>query len=265
VAIVRIAVVSFTLLLVMGCGWAARGIVVIGPDEALCLAPPADGAPWKYAARLDNHFGPRASGVYLGNRYVLTANHIDKDISLVNLNGTNYSVDEMFRPVVFEGTDMRVFRIATDPGLPLLPLVSVAESEFDKPCVMIGYGLGKGMPLANQGWKWGDDRTRKRRWATGTTGAKYYFNPENHISYLETAFDFSAGPTTGQLAMGDSGCGLFENLDGVWKLVGIGAYVEGDERALYDKDLETPGFQPEHSYFAPVHRYVIALKKLVGG
>ena len=160
------------------------GIVVIDPDEKACLAAPPDGAPWNYVARLDTKSGPTASGIYLGNRCVLTANHVARDVSLVQLNGTNYAVDETFKPVAIEGTDMRVLRIITDPGLPPLPLIGLAESEFEKPCVMIGWGVGKGGAIAGQGWNWGDDRTRRKRWATNSTNAKYYFNPENHISSI---------------------------------------------------------------------------------
>ncbi|MEI9892680.1 MAG: hypothetical protein WDN28_01870 [Chthoniobacter sp.] len=37
-----------------------------------------------------------------------------------------------------------------DPGLPPLPLIGAAESEFNKPCTMIGYGVGKGTAVPNQ-------------------------------------------------------------------------------------------------------------------
>jgi hypothetical protein len=258
--------VSFAIVLgLVGLVCRAPGIVVIDSDERACVIAPPDGAPWNYVARLDTKSGPTASGIYLGNRSVLTANHVARDISQVQLNGTNYTVDETFKPVAIEGTDMRVLRITTDPGLPPLPLIGLAESEFEKPCVMIGWGLGKGTAIPGQGWNWGDEPTRKKRWATNATQAKYYFNPENHVSYIETTFALKAGPTTGQLAVGDSGCGLFEKFDGVWKLVGIGSFIDSDNnRALYDKNPATPGHQPEHSYFAPVHRYVLQLKRIVG-
>ncbi|MEI9892681.1 MAG: hypothetical protein WDN28_01875 [Chthoniobacter sp.] len=72
------------------------GIIVINPSEKECLAEPPNGSPWNYVARMENKFGARASGVYIGNRYVLTANHIDADINVVYLNGTNYAKDESF-------------------------------------------------------------------------------------------------------------------------------------------------------------------------
>jgi hypothetical protein len=259
---VQFSLVSFLAL--VGIVGSASGIVVMDPDEKACQVAPADGAPWNYVARLDTKSGPTASGVYLGNRCVLTANHVARDVSVVQLNGTNYAIDASFKPVTIQGTDMRVLRIATDPGLPPLPLISLAESEFEKPCVMIGWGVGKGTAIPNQGWNWGDDRTRLKRWATNTIQKRYFFNPENRVSYIETVFESAAGPTTGQLAVGDSGCGLFAKLDGVWKLVGIGSFVDSENnKAFYDKDPAAQTHQPEHSYFAPVHRFVLELKRIM--
>ncbi|HSI11731.1 MAG TPA: serine protease [Chthoniobacter sp.] len=238
------------------------GIIVINPNERECLAAPTDGSPWNYVARLDNKFGARATGVYLGNRYVLTANHVDKDLTAVHLNGQNYTPDSSFQPVALQGTDLRVLRIKEDPGLAPLRLIGPAESEFKKPCVMIGYGLGKGAPIAGQGWQWNDDQSRLKRWATNTTLKGYKTDPQSHITYVQTAFDIAGGPSTGQLANGDSGCGLFVKYDGVWKLVGIGADVDSDKMALYDKEPGTQGNQPDHSYFVAIHHWIAQINRI---
>ena len=253
-----------TLVAVAAGSLPAPGIIVVDPDETECLAPPADGSPWYHVARLETKTGPVATGVYLGNRYVLTTNHLDGDISVVNLNGANYSMDVVFTPIVIPGADLRVLRVATDPGLAPMPLISVSESELDKPCTMIGCGVGKGAAVHEQGWKWGDERSRQKRWATATTARKYRLDPQSKVSYIQTTFDFTAGEKTGQITAGDAGCGLFENIGGVWKLVGIGNNAETDGAALFDRDPSTPGFQPDHAYFVPIHRYVIQLKKIVG-
>ncbi len=236
------------------------GIIVINPDETECQSPPSNGAPWNYVARLENKFGPRASGVYLGNRYVLTANHVDEDINVVHLNGTNYAKDESFKPVILPG-DLRVMRILGDPGLPVLPLIGAAESELNKPCTMIGYGAGKGAPIPGQGWEWGDDTTRVKRWATNMAESQYHLDAQSHAPFVSTAFDIAAGPRTGQIAIADSGCGLFENFDGVWKLVGIGDDVEEDNKALFNKG---PGAGGDHSWFTPVRDVAAQIRDIVG-
>ena len=53
-------------------------------------------------------------------------------------------------------------------------------------------------------------------------------------------------------------------IGGVWKLVGLGAYVDADSEALYDKDAATPGDQPDHGYFTSVRQVVVQLKRIRG-
>jgi hypothetical protein len=48
----------------------------------------------------------------------------------------------------------------------------------------------------------------------------------------------------------------------VWKLVGIGADVDVDNKALYDKDPAVPGNQPDHSYFVAVRQFAAQINRL---
>lgn len=239
-------------------------VVTINADSTSVLAP-SNGAPWDYVARLDNGFGARASGVYLGNRYVLTANHVDNDINLVHLDNADFTLDSSFTPLAITGTDMRLIRLAQDPGLPAIPVLgsSQASSAFNQPAVMIGYGVGKGTVAPSQGWNWGDDTTRVERWATNNTLGSYFFD-QNSTPYLQTTFDLSVGTTEGQITGGDSGGGLFEKLGGVWTLVGINADVDTSNQALYDQNLTLAGSQPDHSYFASIAQFSQQIAAVVG-
>jgi hypothetical protein len=241
----------------------APGIIVINSDESVNRATPSSGAPWKYVARLDNHFGARASGVYLGNHYILTANHVDNDMNNVFLNGTNYAVDTSFTPVTFPNTDLRIIRIVPDPGLPALPLISASDTAFNQPATMIGWGVGKGTAIANQGWNWGDDTTRVERWGTSVTLGNYQTEPVSGFTFLKTTFDITMGGQTGQLTSGDSGGGLFINFGGTWKLVGISSDVDTDNQALYDQSLAQSGNQPDHSYFQAIVQNANQINSLV--
>lgn len=241
----------------------AFGVIDINSDDSGARAPAADNAPWNYVARLDNHFGARASGVYLGNRYVLTANHVDNDMNNVFLNGANFAVDTTFTPVTFRNADLRLIRIVSDPGLPLLPLASISDSTFNQPATMIGWGVGRGTAVTNQGWTWGDDTTRVERWGTSVTLGNYKTDPVSGFTFLQTTFDITFGPQTAQLTSGDSGGGLFENLNGTWTLVGISSDVDTDNEALYDEDPSTPGDQPDHSYFQSVAQYADQIEAIV--
>lgn len=241
----------------------ALGVIDINSDDSVSQAAPSNGAPWNYVARLDDHFGARASGVYLGNHYILTANHVDTDMNNVFLNGTNYAVDTSFTPVTFPNADLRIIRIVGDPGLPQLHLIGSLDSAFNQPATMIGWGVGKGTAIPNQGWNWGDDSTRLERWGTSTTLGSYKTDPVSGVTDLQTTFDITMGVQTGQLTGGDSGGGLFENFGGTWKLVGINVDVDTDNQALYDQDLSTAGFQPDHSYFQSIAQYSAQIDALV--
>lgn len=260
----RMGVLKFlqTIFLITMFALPGHGLLLIGPDESDNLEAPPDKSPWSYVARLENQFGARATGVYLGNRYLLTANHVDADINVVHLNGVNYTIDASFTPLVINGSDLRVMRITTDPGLPPLPLISATESELNQPSTIIGYGIGKAAEIPRQGWNWGDDSTRLKRWGTNVTTPIQFRGPETRLLYVQTAFDPTQGPEAAQLAMGDSGCGLFQLHGGVWKLAGIGADVQTVGRALYDRDPAAPGNQPDHSYFLPIRPHLEQLTRL---
>ena len=52
-----------------------------------------------------------------------------------------------------------------------------------------------------------------------------------------------------EIAMGDSGGGLFQLQNGKYKLAGVGLYVSELNQSLYDTDLTTADDQPDASFF----------------
>lgn len=254
----RTRALLYTTLLLAVLALPGRGIILIGPDQSDNLLPPPDPSRWSHVGRLDNQFGARGTGLYLGNRYVLTANHVDLDVNLLHLNGVNYAKDNSFTPIQIGGVDLRLMRITTDPGLPALPLIGAGNSELNLASMMIGYGVGKGTVVPGQGWNWADNTTTLKRWGTNVTEAAY-FTPPGGPTYVPTAFDLAAGLEEAQLTIVDSGCGLFQIHGGVWKLVGVGVDVDTLNQALYDHTPGTPGNQPDRSYFLPIlpHRALL--------
>ena len=115
--IIRTRTPILTALALTALARQASGIITISSD-GINQSAPANGAPWDYVAELSDGFGPRASGVYLGNGYILTANHIDTDINSVFLDNVTYGVDSSFTPVAISGTDMRIIKLSADPGVP---------------------------------------------------------------------------------------------------------------------------------------------------
>ncbi len=236
----------------------SSAVIVLGPDDSQNRVDPGDGAPWQYVAAIGNNSG---SGVYLGNGYVLTAAHVTPNTPIL-LNDVTYSLSAS---IPISGADLSLLRLDGDPGLPWLPLIASTQNDLQQSSMMIGWGLGKGAEVANQGWLWGDGQTYAKRWAINATLSTLYVD-ENGSPYLQTAFDRTLGPNVGQLALADSGSGLFENIGGLWTLAGIGAGVDGHSplAALYDNDPDTPGDQPDNGYYVELQPYVGAIESITG-
>ncbi len=243
-------VLGWALLL---CAVPAWGIALFGGDHAANQTNPPNGAPWKHVANLG---AQQASGIYLGKRFILTANHIAvQDLTPVLLNGVTYQRDTSFPDTRIGNDDIRIFRISGNPGLPAMPLIAKTEQEFKRKATVVGWGFGTGTEIANQGWQ--RNSVRVRRWGTNTTLGRYIDTADG--LRLATTFDAGIGSNETSLMLGDSGGGLFIKYKGKWKLAGVSVDNDHVEQALYDKKLDEAGNQPDHAYFVPIkpHRQEI--------
>lgn len=218
---------------------------------------PSNGAPWNYVARIDEN---NASGVYLGYGYILTANHVVGALASASINGSVYAIDQSYVPLQIGGADIKLLRIIGDPGLAPLALIGSKDGDTGKDATFIGWGVGQGGEIPNQGWYWGDDSTRRQRWGLNTTGSNYA--TFQGLSMLTTTFDRpgmlgsgSFGDDEFTLTLGDSGGGLFIKYGNTWKLAGIASAVEIPGQALYDKDSSALFDQPEIAVYTPVKLY----------
>ncbi|MEQ1859454.1 MAG: peptidase S1 [Chthoniobacteraceae bacterium] len=224
-------------------------------DPAEHQQTPPNGAPWRHAAQVGL---PDGSGVYLGKRFILTANHV-AHIDAGRLNGRHWKRDTRFKPKRIGGEDLKLIRIAGDPGLPRLPLIGPRENVLSRRCTVIGWGLGAGASLAERGWRWGDIRTK--RWGLNTTLPKLVERPDG--LRVATVFDRDARETS--LANADSGCGLFIRFSGVWKLAAIGIDVDDQNDTFFDRDPAAPGHQPTRSYYIPLREWRTAIDAIIDG
>ena len=116
--------------------------------------------------------GGSASGVYLGNGFLLTAAHVNVYTSItptmpVFLNNVRYDLDTTYGDQgvqVLANVDLKILKIAGDPGLPALSLAGPGDVDYGKAATIIGWGVGKGEVVQDQGWLWGDDSTLAQRW-----------------------------------------------------------------------------------------------------
>ena len=238
-----------------------RSLVLIGQDDNLTVPP--SGAPWAYVARLDTRnsagdYTASSSGVYLRNRFVLTAEHVSMPVR-VSLGGTLYDVDGAYEPKQIGGVDLKLVRILVAPGLPPLPLIAPGDKHLRRASTLVGWGVGKGEEIAAKGWRWADDLSRVQRWGTNVTLSSLS-NEEGRRGLLRTKFNRAGGADEATATGGDSGAGLFQKFDQTWKLVGIVVSVSGpNDRSLYDQDSSAGGDQPDQTFYVPIKRYRDAL------
>ncbi len=82
-----------------------------------------------------------ASGIYLGNGWVITAAHVNLTSGTYTLNGITYSI--VAGSAVSSGSaDITMFKISSEPDLATLSISSSTPISFSTQVVMVGYGGG---------------------------------------------------------------------------------------------------------------------------
>jgi hypothetical protein len=163
-----------------------------------------------------------ATVVYLGNGWVLTANHVaDTDVTL---GGVVYPRVPGSR-VTFTNPDLTVpdlaaYRIDPHPNLPILP-IAPATPLNGTPVVMIGHGLDRGGPVTWNGYDgFALAGTQSVRWGTNIVDGAGMLGDD---AAFATVFDLVGGTQhEAQAAYGDSGGAVFaKNAENQWELAGI--------------------------------------------
>jgi len=238
------------LLTIALLGWspAARAVVVLS-GSSNTSAP--GGQPYFNNVGVVNG----ASGIYLGNRWVLSAAHVAGTLpAAATFGGINYSTvsgsyQRLHNPGGYTSlTDLALFRLTTDP---LLPTVSIATSSptMGADVMMIGRGRDQAASItywdvtvnpgdANDVWTpvaaGGHDRegyqtlgSRTIRWGendVATIGQvfNYTFNSETvDVFSFTTSYDLGAKIHEAQAVAGDSGGAVFVDNGGTWSLNGV--------------------------------------------
>lgn len=168
---------------------------------------------WNYVGSIVNG---GASGVYLGNGWVLTAGHVGP-LGPFTLNGNVYDLTGVSysnftnSSTGTNNADLRLLQISTTSttgtniSLPPLTLTATAPSTGNT-VVMIGYGGASG--FGPESW--------------GTNSVFFTNQPLSVNSFQSIDFTtFNAGLSYGTLVLGDSGGGDFINVSGTWELAGL--------------------------------------------
>ncbi len=160
--------------------------------------------------------------VYVGNRWVLGANH--PGFGDVSFDGIDYSPIpgskvRIVHPADATLADMQMFRLQDDPGLPPL-VVATATPAVDDEVTLVGNGRNRGAAtswMGIDGWEWGPGQSL--RWGTNR------ISDDDELvlgtQSFEVAFDPVGTADECEGVTGDSGGAVFQKVGGSWELAGI--------------------------------------------
>ncbi len=264
----RFPVIAAVVLVICVASPLARALIIYGVDNSGNASDPGTGNAWSSVVELakptQSH---NASAVYLGNGYFLTAKHVDAIVvgQQVKINGGNFTLDTGFGtggiqlveslPGVTGPVDLKLFRVIAPPILASVGLNSTTD-DLSKSSYMIGWGLGKGIAITDQGWNWGDSLTINKRWGTTET------NSTTTDGMLRSDFKTSYGTDSASLTLGDSGSGLFQNQGGSWVLAGMSVEVETMNASYYNKGAADPA-NPDWSGYVRISTYASAIQNAI--
>ncbi len=261
----------------------AQAMVLWGLDNSANHSNPGTGAPWGSAAKVVNSDGSLLSGsaVYLGDGFLLTANHVTMDLtySFVTFDEVEFfSIDPAFNDGsraygknVAAGVDMAVFKLTSLPAsATAATMLPTATESFGATAsaTLIGWGVGRvaSAPPYTNSVAWGDATTSDKRWgvnAPRSTTTLAYSNAGTNYSYqtLVTYAGTTNAPIPSNRGLGDSeasatlydsGSGLFQNIGGDWYLIGLTTAVETNGTSNYGNDSSSGG---DANYFARISTY----------
>ena len=239
----------------------ANAIVFFSQGNDANLTNPGNGLPWDNVVQMQSGTGPIGTGVYLGNRYVLTAGHVGP-LTSVKVGFVDYLLDSS--PAVAVGqADMKLVRLASDPGLSGVRLNTNPSGDAGN-SYLVGYGVGRSSSslLGSSPVTWGDSSTAIKRWGTNfVDGAIAGVQVSGYTSdLLRTQFNSNSGVNEAALTIYDSGSALFRQIGSEWFLVGLGAYVQNSGYSLASTQFNSR--DSDDSYFIRISSYSSAVDQI---
>lgn len=205
--------------------------VLVDDTTTLNESAPASGAPWDNVGYING-----ASGVYLQNGWVITAQHVvGAAVSVsINFGGSSFtSIGAITTLTNPDSTlsDVVLFNIGTTPAAASnLGITSTLLSQTTS-VTMIGYGNHRTGSLTAisttsgpvDGYNW-DGTTGTKAWGNNTisSSSDSYVQALPANKFVAFATTFTANGTSGsaQATVGDSGGGVFVLSSSVWQLAG---------------------------------------------
>lgn len=220
-------------------------VVKGGTSNTASLSAPTGDQGWSHVGSIGN-----GTGVYLGNGWVLTASHVNRNTAY-NLNGTDYAIDQTRTLSAASGDtgtpDMVMFHIANAPSMPWLSINQTAVTSGTN-VTMIGTGnVAAGTETTyGSGLIGYDYGSRAKAWGENKVWRTYSQNIDNNLDlmtgndgdsindlFLSSSRTFTThfnknvylGETSrtneAQAGNHDSGSGVFVYQNGQWELAGL--------------------------------------------
>ncbi len=249
-------------------GPALAGVTVVNPDQAAYDAL-IDQPEFDPVGRL-NAGGTLGSGVYLGDRWVLTAAHV-AEVSLsfsFSIDGTAYASEEVFvfddwDGTISAGNDIALIRLANDvvgvdPALLYEPQTGNAAELFGQTATYTGFGqtgVGSTGATGPSGAKVGGQNAIEN--VGGGSAVLNIYDPDIFFADFDDPLASDDGiPWSADQALaleyliapGDSGGGVFVESGGDTFLVGVNSFVfafDGDANSDY-QDLAGATYVPAY-------------------
>lgn len=219
---------------ILGAGGAARAVVIASGDGTGNTSAPPDDPGWASVGAAGG-----LCGVYLGDRWVLTANHVGE--RAITFGGITYQpvvgskIRLMTDPTAT--ADLAVYRIIGRPAVPAVTLAEMPPLAGSDEVTMIGQGWNREAtltewtsswseappgPVAYRGYK--KSTGRAMRWGRDVvteTDLLVDTGPNTTYSFV-SLFEETGGVTDeAHTVEGDSGGAAFAKRNGAWELVGI--------------------------------------------
>lgn len=221
------------LLAGIAAGIASAVVITTGDGTGNVTAPPDDPG-FANVGRVGS------TGVYLGNGWVLTANHVGaNDIAFGGVLYQHVPESAVRLKTGAANSDVLLFRIQDPPALPALEIAK-ASPAYGEAVVMVGNGNNRAIDMTHwdaawqevtppppgeyQGWKQSSGRTV--RWGTNVITLVHLEVTALGGTTNEFGVDFDDLADEGQAVAGDSGGAVFVERDGQWQLLGMMNFVQ---------------------------------------
>lgn len=252
----------------------SEALVLWGAGNDANITDPGTGVPWDAVGRVaasDLSLGSTSgSAVHIGDGFMLTANHVTLDPTrVVTFNGVDsFAVDTTFHGgngvQIASGVDLKLFRLASVPLTSSVALDSTGGSV--SPATVVTYGVGRGATATSSSpVAWGAIDTVAKRWGinvpralSGISYDTYSYTALWSVAGNPSSSPGGVGSNEAALTVFDSGSGMFQNISGVWYLIGVATAIEqqsGANTSTFGIDSVTGVGRGDRNFHASIATY----------